>query len=158
MRRRSLQDWASIAEIIGAIAIVVSLIYVAFELSENTRALQVTSRQALGDQDLMYFQTGIDSQIMATALDKFQHGEELSRLEMSQLQQRQHLNFRIFEHAHSLYRGGALEPLEWERYEQVIRKNICTNEAAQSMWEIYKVTFDTEFRSVVSAAAESCTP
>jgi hypothetical protein len=158
MRRSSLQDWASIAEIIGAIAIVVSLIYVAFEIRENTRALQVTSRQALGDQDLMYFQTGIDSNIMATALDKFKHGEELSRLEMSQLQERQHLNFRIFEHAYSLYRGGALEPLEWERYERIIRDNVCTNEAAQGMWEMYKVRFDTEFRRVVGAAAESCTP
>ncbi len=35
MPRRTLQDWASIAEIIGAVAIVISLVYVAFEIRER---------------------------------------------------------------------------------------------------------------------------
>jgi len=158
MARRSLQDWASIAEIIGAVAIVISLAYVAYELRENTRAIQVTSRQSLGDQDLMFFQTALDSDITAMALDKQRNGEELSRLEMSQLLERQHLNFRIFENAFSLFRRDALEQVEWERYERVVRINICEDEAAQGMWEIYQTGFDTEFKNVVQAVAETCTP
>jgi hypothetical protein len=94
--KRSLQDWASIAEIIGAVAIVMSLIYVAYEVRENTRALQATSRQALGDQDLAYFQTLLGPSILARAMDKKRRGEDLTDLEISQLQERQHLNFRFF--------------------------------------------------------------
>ncbi len=156
MSRRSLQDWASIAEIAGALAIVISLIYVAYELRENTKVLQVTSRQALGDQDLTYFETALDSTIVARALDKYRREEELSNIESSQLRERQHLNFRIFEHAYSLYRIGALETLEWERYERVLRINICGNEPAQEMWGVFRNGFDTEFRSIVEIARDAC--
>ncbi len=156
MARRSLQDWASIAEIIGAFAIVVSLIYVAYELRENTRALQVASRQTLGAQDQTYFQTSIDPTIVARALDKYRNGEDLSRFEMFQLQERQHLNFRIFEHAYSVYRRGALEPIEWERYERVIQFNVCNNVPAVRMWEHYKRGFDTEFKAIVERLSGDC--
>jgi len=154
--KRSLQDWASIAEIIGAVAIVLSLIYVAYELRENTRALQATSRQALGDQDLAFFQTLLDPSILAGAYDKKRRGEDLSDLEISQLQERQHLNFRIFEHAYSLYRMDALEDREWERYERVVSINICTNEIAKGMWPRYEKGFDPEFREVVDSAMDEC--
>ena len=156
MTKRSLQDWASIAEIIGAIAIVLSLVYVAYELRENTRALQATSRQALGDQDLTYFQTLLDPSILARAMDKRRRGEELSDLEISQLQERQHLNFRIFEHAYSQYRRGALEDREWERYQRVVSINVCTNEMAKGMWPRYENGFDPEFREVVALAEAAC--
>ena len=65
----SLQDWASLAEIVGAIAIVVSLVYVATEVRENTKALNATSRQSLGDNDLTYFSTAIDTSVVAVAKD-----------------------------------------------------------------------------------------
>ena len=156
MTKRSLQDWASIAEIIGAVAIVMSLIYVAYEVGENTRALQATSRQALGDQDLAFFQTLVDSYILERAMDKKRRCEDLTDLEISQLQERQHLNFRIFENAYSQYRIGALEDREWERYQRVVSINMCTNEMAKGMWPRYENGFDPEFREVVSLAEAAC--
>ncbi len=156
MQRRSLQDWASIAEIVGAAAVVVTLIYVAYELRENTRALEVASRQTLGAHDQSYFLTSIDPSIVAVALQKYRNGEDLSALERFQLQERQHLNFRIFEHARSLYRQGALNKAEWQRYETVIAINACEKEPAQEMWAYYKRSFDPDFRKVVDGMAEHC--
>lgn len=156
MQHRSLQDWASIAEIVGAAAVVLTLVYVAYELRENTRALEVASRQTLGAHDQTYFLTSIDSAIVASALDKYRSGEELSRIERFQLQERQHLNFRIFEHAFSLYRQGALNEAEWRRYETVIRINKCESEPAQEMWSYYKRGFDPEFREIVDSLPADC--
>ena len=42
----SIQDWAAISEIVGAIAIIVSLIYVGVQLRQNTRATRVITSQA----------------------------------------------------------------------------------------------------------------
>ena len=44
MKKRSLSEWASIAEIIGTIAVVVSLLTVAYTIDRNTKAL---SRQGI---------------------------------------------------------------------------------------------------------------
>jgi hypothetical protein len=47
--KKSLADWASIAEILGAAAIVVSLAFVGLEIRANTRATQAaTLQQSLG--------------------------------------------------------------------------------------------------------------
>ena len=157
MVRRSLQDWASISEMVGALAIVITLIYVAYELRENTRAMQVTSRQALSNQDLTYFQTGLDSAVIARAMSKYRNGEDLTDLEIAQLEERQHLNFRVFEHAFSLRRSDALDSLEWKRYENVIRLKICGNRFAQSMWSRGKKGFDNEFMGYVETQRQLCT-
>jgi len=150
MARRDLRDWASIAEIIGAFAIVVSLLYVAYELRENNRILQVSSRQVLSEQDLRFYEAAMDTSVIARALDKSERGEQLSDLERSQLRRRQGLNFRIFEHAFFLYRNGALDTREWERYRTIVNGNICGNEIAQQMWA------RVEFRQIVAIERQNC--
>lgn len=155
MARRNLQDWASIAEIIGAFAIVLSLIYVGYELRENNRILQVSSRQVLSEQDLRFYEAAIDASVVARALVKVSQGEQPSDLESSQLRRRQGLNFRIFEHAFFLYESDALGEREWGRYQRIIRNNICNNLSAQQMWSNAGV-WDSEFRQVVENERQSC--
>ena len=41
--KRSLQDWTNLAEIIGTIAIIVSLIFVGLQVSDNTREMRSTA-------------------------------------------------------------------------------------------------------------------
>ena len=65
MDYRNLENWARIAEIVGAFAIVVSLVYGALELRESNRMLQVSSRQVLSEQDLKFYETAIDPQVVA---------------------------------------------------------------------------------------------
>jgi len=43
----SLSEWASIAEVIGAVGVVISLIYVGIQVSENTDEIRATNRQQL---------------------------------------------------------------------------------------------------------------
>ncbi len=157
MAHRTLQEWAQIAEIAAAIAVVGSLAYVAYELRENTRALEATSRQNLAGQDLAYISSALDSSVVARAHAKNQAGEELSYLEMSQLAERQHLNFRIFENAYYQFSIGALEESEWERYERIIRIVICNNHPANEMWRAYKSGFTPEFQDVVDETLAECT-
>ena len=155
MARRNLQAWTSIAEIIGAFAIVVSLIYVGYELRENNRILKVSSRQVLSEQDLRFYETAIDASVVARAMVKVSQGEEMSDLESYQLRQRQGLNFRIFEHAFFLYENDALGEREWGRYQRIIRNNICNNLSAQQMWSNTGV-WDSEFGRVVENEKQNC--
>ena len=47
MRKLTLADWANIGEVIGAIAVVISLAYVGVQIRENTEEMRVTNRQQL---------------------------------------------------------------------------------------------------------------
>ena len=155
MKHRTIQDWASIAEITSAIAVVVSLIYVGYELRENTRAIEAQTRQAFASQDLAFFESGLDQIVVARAMAKYQSGQELSVLEQSQLETRQNLNFRIFEHAYYQYQKGTLEQSEWDRYAQII-KLLCDHQPAQSMWGKDRDSYSTDFRQIVEEIKSAC--
>jgi len=47
MAKRQLSDWASIAEIISALAVVASLLYVGFEIQRNTKVGLASNRQVI---------------------------------------------------------------------------------------------------------------
>ena len=42
--KRELQEWASIAEIVSALAVVLSLVYVGYEINENTSEVRAANR------------------------------------------------------------------------------------------------------------------
>lgn len=47
VRKLSLSEWASLAEVVGAAAVVVSLIFVGVQVRENTREMPAANRQQL---------------------------------------------------------------------------------------------------------------
>ena len=49
---KSLQEYALAAEIVGAVAVVISLVYVGVSVNQNTNALMVANHQALVSMDL----------------------------------------------------------------------------------------------------------
>ena len=50
MRKWTLQDWAAIAEIVGTVAVVVSLLFVVHGLNQNTKVLQVANLNQIYDR------------------------------------------------------------------------------------------------------------
>lgn len=160
------ERWRTAIEGIGIAAVVVSLALVVYELRENTKALEATSRQELAAQDLAYISSALDSSIVAVAYAKRQAGEELTHLEMSQLAERQHVNFRIFENAYYQFSVGALEESEWGRYLHIIEILMCETDApidhvpdsdpAHIMWARYGKGFTPEFAEVVNRTIQRC--
>ena len=55
----SIQDWAALAEIIGAVAVVASLIYLAVQIHQNTRELSMSLRS----MELSAFERNVESGI-----------------------------------------------------------------------------------------------
>ena len=60
---QKLSDWASIAEIIGALAIVISLIYVGVQVNDSTRAVRsATASDAAALSMAWYLEVGSDAE------------------------------------------------------------------------------------------------
>ena len=80
-----LSDMASIAEVIGAVAIVISLMYVGVQLNDSTRAVRSASaNETSAAISSWYTQIGSNSQASQVFIDGITSPESLSREEMIQ--------------------------------------------------------------------------
>ena len=52
--KKTLSDWASIAEILGAVAVVVSLLFVGFQINDGNRETRAARIQAALDSELAF--------------------------------------------------------------------------------------------------------
>jgi len=150
-----LNQWIALLANVG---VLIGVFVVAYELRQNTIAMEANTRQEFAAQDLEYLSTVLDPSVLSVALTKSQRGDQLTDLELSQLIQRQHMNFRVFENAFYQFRKGTLEAHEWSRYEQIIRILLCgdNTQKAKSMWEQFRPGFVPEFAEVVDQIGASC--
>lgn len=149
MKKVNLSTLSEVSQIISALAVVVSLIYVGAQVNQNTRATQAAMRQSIADNDITYLMTSLDNNIVATALYKQYSNKELSELEMSQLTNRQHVNFRVFENAFYQYQQGLLERETWSRYRLIIKGLLTNDSAAIKMWSYLQKSFTKSFQEEV---------
>jgi len=156
----TIADFGSIGEVVSAIGVIASLIYVGFQIRTNTEATRSATRQALSDQDLMYVAAGIDSAVLAEATAKIEKRADVSAVEASQLVQHQHLNTRIAENAFYQYKLGLLEDVVWERYVAILTLQFRHNQYARKHWSHYRDSYSRDFQEIVDQVLEhqSSTP
>ena len=134
MKKPTLSEWASIAEIIAAVAVVISLFFVGSEVRRNTRAVQAASLQSVIDI--------ARQQILLMASNP-----ELNRIAMIGDDDPSKLNpeerMRYFWQDRSFWLGmqtvyrqrqlGMLPNEEWDVYNKVICVNIGTR-GTRALW------------------------
>lgn len=57
VRKLTLADWANIGEVIGAIAVVISLLYVGIQVCEHTEEMRATNRQQRSGGEIQYVES-----------------------------------------------------------------------------------------------------
>ena len=84
MTKLRLTEWASIAEVVGAFGVVISLIYVGVQVRGNTEEVRATNRQQLIDRAHSATNGAATSPELAAALAKLANGETLTPAELVQ--------------------------------------------------------------------------
>ena len=151
MPKPTLGQLSDLAQVVSAVAVVASLVYVGFEIRQNTEASRAATRQSIAETDFEYVGATLDPAMLVEAETKEEAGLELTPTERFLLRERQHLNFRIFENAHYQYRAGLLNEETWQRYRWIIARQLRMNEAAIAMWERFGPSFDASFKAEVAA-------
>jgi hypothetical protein len=154
VRKLGLADWSALAQIIGAMAVVISLVYVGFELRANTAAVQAAALQSVNqiarDQILLY----------AT-------NPELNRISMQGAQDTANLNgedrvrYRWLVRSfwlgmQTIYRQwqlGILPDEEWAVYYNVVCANVAMP-GVRALWIRQRAQLVPSFARVV----DSCSP
>jgi hypothetical protein len=84
-------DWAAIgvvSEVIAAVAVVVSLVYLATQIRQGTKIARATTRNAIAESAQALSQDVIENADMAEIFVKHLNGEELNAVAMLRMQGR----------------------------------------------------------------------
>ena len=124
MKKISLADWGHIAEIFGAVAVVLSLVYVGAQLKQNTAAIQAqTSQQIMATYSDAQFVI-LGEEALAPLFIKVQQGEELTAVESEKLGIWAHIVFTNWEQSYSTHQNGLLEEEVWVAWDTFFRSNM----------------------------------
>ena len=154
MTRPKLGELAHYAEIIAAIAVVISLLYVGRQVQDNTAAIRSASIQSIADTS--------DAALRNIAADK-----DLSRIRLvgdedySALSEPDAHRYRMFmrgtwirmQNIYAQRQIGVLEDSFWSMYSKIICE-IYASPGVKSTWPGNRVVLDDEFVAIVENCSD----
>jgi len=145
----SLSDLANIGQVIGAIAVVISLIYVALQIRQNTNAVRSATAQTVHEHFAKWYHlVAADdelSQIVANGLRDYASLSEKERVRFI-------ATFMAFlsysQNAFLKWREGLLASPLWLGWELVIMNLVCAP-GGKALWQDRAYMFGDEFRRYI---------
>jgi len=136
---------AAWGEFLGGIAVVVSLVYLAGQIRQNSRLLQVATTAALGDQDFEFAKLVIENpEISQIAEDGAADRDSLSEAERNRFDAFVRMAVADFQRNFFVEQDGALKASLWQAeirgYERFLRQP-----GSRQWWEANRYTFSDEF-------------
>lgn len=130
-------DWAAvgaIAELLGALGVILSLLYLATQVRDNTRSVRASMYQSMVNSSGNFTLTiGADPQVALTLQKGLDGVEELSEEEEAQFRWLFHNALRQEENAHFQYSNGTLDPELWEGWQDSTR-GVLGSPGGRRMW------------------------
>jgi len=151
MRKLSLSDCASLAEIVASVAVVVSLIFVVISLERNTAVMQASNDNFI--YELQYARTRdiVSSPGMASIYVKHRNGEDLSAEEKERFLWDKLQELSTWELAFNRHRDGLFSTQLWEGWNKYFKVSFIPQFPADR-WVEVRDYYAADFQSHVDAA------
>ena len=153
------EAFAAIGELVGAAAVVISLVYLSIQVRQNTAVARASTRQAIADANFAGGSDVLYEPEMAKLLAKELRGESLEFHEHLRLQTRAYHGMRHWENMHYQYRAGMLSAEEWQGFRQNLTWLLQTRHFKE-LWATQRSFFSPPFQAEVArllAETESVT-
>ena len=146
-------NWAAVSavgQVVGALAVVISLIYLATEVRSNARATRLESMRSLSDAINEYFKTIAEdadpAELWFRGIYNFQSIKGASLMRFSSLMD---YLFRIYEDIYYQRLEGQLAPRVWGGFEAFMR-DIIAYPGIQASWRSRSHWFSDQFRQFIA--------
>lgn len=151
-------NWEAIgamSEIIGALAVVITLAYLAVQIRQNNDLLRSESRQVLVSNDVTSLRAGME---LADVFAKFVSESELSAEEQLRMSFMFALDLRNREFEYFQYKNGLLDEETWLAYRHVILIN-HSSELGRMWWDnVGRGIVDPKFAELIDDLLENAEP
>jgi hypothetical protein len=146
----SLQEIASLAEIAGAVAVVISLIYVGLQVRQNTAAIQSATAQAVHDNyAAWYINLSNDPALNDLVIKGLQNYSALDSTEKARFIDTFMAFSSYSQNAFYQWKQGSLSPQLWLGWESLIM-NLVGTPGGKEFWRERGYTFGSEYRDYVA--------
>jgi len=130
-----LEKWALVAEVIGGMAIVVTLVFLIIEIRGNSAAIRAATATSISDRTQTALLSIMSNPALMEASLRQAHGEELSALDEALLSQRHAANMKLAEESFIAFRDGNLDPEIWLTRAEVVLDNLAS-EQERTRWAV----------------------
>ena len=121
MANDKLRKYALVAEIVSAAAVVITLVFLAFQVKDNTAAVRASTYDDILSDHIEWRMTIASSpELLAAFTKEFNPGTKMSDVERQGQQFAAQAVWQIFERAYFARKYETLGDSEWERYERAI--------------------------------------
>lgn len=135
MSELSIQDWGAIGEILGAIGVVLTLLYLAGQLRQNTKAMTSSNLQAYSATSLSIADSFADA---ADVFAKLRDGVELTSQDELKLW---YVFVKVFSQMETVFlqhRLGTLEDEVFKARMKGFKAALSTGEKMREAWSVFK--------------------
>jgi len=151
MNKRSMTDWAALAEVIGAVAVVISLLFVAYSIKQNTAAIEASTWESFLDRseriNLLIAESGELAQIV-----------ERGQADLDQLTSNENFRFRRFagarfgawEAVYNHFAVGQLDAATWEIWHRFYL-DLLDYPGYRRVWSEIAHWYDPNFQAILQA-------
>ncbi|MGR8948207.1 MAG: hypothetical protein ACU84Q_09190 [Gammaproteobacteria bacterium] len=145
----TLQDLGNLGELIGAIAVVISLIYIAVQIRQNTWTVRASTEQAV-------FESAIDLDRIILTDPEFSRIWYLGRSSPDALDKEKARRFRRlmsmfyrnFENVYFQHKKGLVDDGIFERWGTIV-SHVSRQPGAERWWEFHNEVLTEEFRKFI---------
>ena len=148
-----LMNWeavSAIGQVVGAVAVVISLIYLTNEVRNNARATRLSSMRSLSDAINQYFKTIAEDADLAElwyrGIYEFESNKGANLMRFSSLMD---YLFRIYEDMYYQHREGHLDARVREGFKAIMR-DINAYPGIQAWWRSRAHWFSQQFRQFIA--------
>lgn len=140
---------SAIGEIVGATAVVVSLLYLAVQVRQNTKVARAATRTALARDQQAAASDLVTGDDMARIFHAHINGEDVEPHQMIRLQARAYRDFRFWDNAHYQFREGMLSAEEWNGIRENLKQLLLYVKAYRTYWDGERTSYSTRFQEEV---------
>lgn len=116
----NLDDLGNIGDFLGAIAVLVTLVYLAIQVRQSSATTRAQTRQSLVDSQINYLNSRVTDPFLRAASFKMQAGEELDATEAYAIRVHITAHIRLFENYFAQYVLGTMNQQDWRAMREVI--------------------------------------
>ncbi len=140
---------SAIGQVVGAIAVVISLVYLTHEVRNSARATRLSSMRSLSDAINLYFKTVAEDSDLAELWFRGIHDFESIKGALMRFSSLMDYLFRIYEDMYYQHLEGHLDARVWEGFEAIMR-DFNAYPGIQAWWRSRSHWFSQQFRQFIA--------
>jgi len=150
----TLSELGNLGEAIGGIAVLVSLVYLAIQIRQNTKATRASTLLGLTNAWQDYLLQAIQPSMVDLLQNSARDPEGMSRSDLLRFFLLTRIIFRRFENDFLQFESGTFDTGSWEGYRNAFVQDVLALPAFRAMWKQQRDSYAPGFVRFVDEQAE----